>query len=560
MEGMKKLISSMMTKGIPARSRYIMDEDYYRRKYQISKEEDAFSHFLKIGFKNNNNPNPVINIKFIKNNYKVVSFLDLVSFIEESKGNPSQHFDIEFYYKTYGDVKNAGIPAIKHFLRNGKKEVRRFSEMHSYTYNELVEIEVSGKKEVDIYLKELKELAADPHYVELLPFEDHWDNSYALKHKMAIRSNKKIDRRATDEAFFGNKNVVIIADLSIPQCKKYRILQKVEYLNSIGINCTFSHWLDVPRSLNVLQFASLVIFYRIPHTKLTSSYIDECTRLGVKFGYDIDDPVFDLGIYSSNINLNFISHKEKQSILSGVASYASIIRQMDFVITSTPAMRTHLRELTSKDIFLWRNLLDSETLNAAYIYNKISGDKKKQDPSKKFIINYASGSRAHEADFATAIQSLHKILDEFPHVHLNVMGFCAMSSKLSSHFPNQVSHTKFKDYVSYIGEIAEGHLNIIPLVQDDFNDCKSAIRYLEASLMHVPTLVSAIGDFVNLIDNGINGMLIEEPRDWYDQLKACITGEVNLDAISQAANTYVMETQVLGILNTKLDQQLKELI
>ncbi len=557
---MKKFISSIMTKGIPARSRYLLDEDFYRRKYGLDKDVDAFNHFVKTGFKNDLNPNPIINIRFVKENYDVESFMDLVSFIENSVGNPSQYFDVEFYYETHSDVKAAGVPAVKHFLRNGRREGRRYSSMHNYTYNELIEIEAVGKEQSgEVYLKELKELAEKENDVELLPFEDHWDNSYALKHKFAIRSNKKIEKRARDDAFFGRKNVVIVGDLSIPQCKKYRIMQKMEFFQSRDVKCSFSHWLDVPRSINLIQTASLVIFYRIPHAKLVSSYIDECTRLGIKFGYDIDDPVFDLRIYSSNVNLNFITAKEKQSILSGVDSYASIIRQMDFVITSTPAMRSHLSDLTSKDIYIWRNVIDSETLNAQYIYGK-SYDQKQKADKNDFIIVYASGSRAHEADFSMAIEALHRILNEYNHVKLNVIGYCAMSAKLKMRFPNRVSHTEFKDYVSYITEMAKGDLNIIPLVQDDFNDCKSAIRYLEASMVHVPTMVTAIGDFVNLIDNQVNGILINEPKDWYPQLKACVDGSTDLEILAKRANDYVLENQTIGTLEQKLDPQLKEMI
>jgi glycosyltransferase involved in cell wall biosynthesis len=557
---MKKLISSMMNKGIPARSRYVVDDDFYRRKYNIDKAEDAFSHYLKEGFSNDLNPNPIINTRFIKDNFGVKTFLDLVAFIENAEGNPSQYFDVEFYYTIHTDVKLAGVPAIKHFMRNGRKEGRKFSEFHNYTYNEVVEIEIAGEKESDIYLKELQELSESDQAVELLPFVDHWDNSYALKHKYALRSNKKIDKRSEDKDFFGLDNIAIIGDLSIPQCKKYRILQKVEYFKSIGKKCQFSHWLDVPRSLNILQLASSVIFYRVPHTKLISSYIDECTRLGIRFGYDIDDPVFDLRIYSSNINLNFVSFKEKQSILSGVDSYASMVRQVEFLITSTPAMRSHLRDLTSKPIYIWRNVLDSETLNAAHIDHQIHGGALKKKKSKDFIINYASGSRAHEADFATVIESLHRVLNEFPHVILKVMGYCAMSTKLKMRFPKQVKHVEFKDYVTYIGEIADGNLNIIPLVKDDFNDCKSAIRYLEASIMGVPTIVTAIGDFVNLIDNQVNGILVENHKDWYARLVDCINGKIDLDAIAVKAKESVLETQTIEELGARLDDKLKAVL
>lgn len=534
----------------------MLDEKFYKQKYGIN-DVDLFDHFVHHGIKNNFNPNPIVNISFLRDQYGIQSFSDLIQFVEDASGNPSQYFDVEFYYSKHKDVAAAGVPAVKHYLRNGRFEGRVISETHNYTYNELFEIEVSSIKNPEDYLKDLREMSEDHSNVKLKPFQDHWDNSYALQHIYMLKSNDKVDKKAYDAAFWSKKNVAIIGDLSIPQCKKYRIAQKVEYFEKIGYNCSYSHWLDVPRSLNILQTASSVIFYRVPLTKLVSSYIDESIRLGIPVGYDIDDPVFDLRIYSGNINLNFIDAAQKENILSGVEHYAAMVRQVDFIIASTPAMRALLSEYTNKDIYLWRNIMDSESLNAEYIYSQLAGENYyRSKATDKFIIGYASGSKAHEADFSMAINAIHQLLTDNSHVHIQIIGHCAMGEKLRMNFPNRVRIRPYSNYNDYIAHLASVHLNMIPLVQDQFNECKSAIRFLESGLVRVPTIVSAVGDFINLIEDGQNGFLVSRPHDWKSKLQTILDGKFDLIAMGERAHEYVIHHQSINSVGSKLSEEL----
>ena len=62
---------------------------------------------------------------------------------------------------------------------------------------------------------------------------------------------------------FPQPTVAIIGDLNLPQCKKYRVIQKIEALQDSGIRCNHSHWLDIPRSLNLLQTATHAILQRL---------------------------------------------------------------------------------------------------------------------------------------------------------------------------------------------------------------------------------------------------------------------------------------------------------
>ena len=365
-------------------------------------------------------------------------------------------------------------------------------------------------------------------------------NNESLKYSNEVRYLRNHTNKLRKLSSFRNSNyhnlkkcIVIIADLNLPQCKKYRVLQKVEILKKLGYTCSFAYWEDIPRCLNFLQFATTVLFYRIPNTRVTNCYIDEALRLGLKIGYDIDDPIFDEEVYANNKNLEALSKHEKKNLLKNTHIYKAFMQKCDFVITSTPGMIEVIKRHTNRPVLLWRNLIDSETLNA-YTYSTETYFPTLEN--QKFVISYMSGSRAHEADFYQVFDALHQVLTENKEiVRLNIVGYANYGKELKKRFPNQVKILPFSDYYTYLSNYRDIDLNIIPLVQDEFNNCKSAIRMMEAALFEVPSMISSIGDFKNLIINKQNGILIKKPSNWYHQMTYYINHKQELKAIGKNA-------------------------
>ena len=363
-------------------------------------------------------------------------------------------------------------------------------------------------------------------------FYTQWDDSYIEKHIDQLNNYSSPSSHI--------KGIAIIADLNLPQCKKYRVLQKVEVLRSKGIHCDFSHWLDVPRSLNLMQNVSCVLFYRVPFSKLTSSYIDEATRLDLNIGYDIDDPIFDKEIYKSNRNLDFLPKNERAQLLNNTKHYASIIRQCHFLTTSTPYMAEVLRKYSKASIYIWRNLMDAQTLNAVDVVQNLA--ERSLDPDK-FVIGYMSGSRAHEADFKEAIAALDNILANYEYTELRVVGYADLVKKLKVKYKDRITHSPFSDYYQYMESFLEFDINIIPLVQNQFNECKSAIRYLESSLLNTASVISYIGDFKHIVKHKDNGIFVHKnsTKEWIKTLEWCLSNRTELKQIAKRANANVLE-------------------
>lgn len=364
---------------------------------------------------------------------------------------------------------------------------------------------------------------------------------YIQDHAAAADNNQAVRRsRGGPPAYGANlfavPNVALIGDLNLPQCKKFRVIQKMEALRDMGLRSEHSHWQDVPRSVNLLQTATHVIFYRVTDTELFHAYAGEARRLGLAISYDIDDPIFDESIYGSNENLEHLESGEREQLLLRCRQYLAAMRACDNIIVSTPGLKALAEAKCGKPTFLWRNAIDAETMQAA----KLAEDaRSKRERDAGIVVGYASGSRAHGADFVAAEEAVAALLEKDPDVRLVIAGMHEPSAKLVS-FGDRVTFAPFTDYETYIATVAGFDLNLVPLVQDGFNDCKSAIRFLDAAVVGVPSIASNTGDFVNVIEHGKTGFIADGGESWLPLLE-CLAGDPALRLkTGQAARQFAL--------------------
>lgn len=334
--------------------------------------------------------------------------------------------------------------------------------------------------------------------------------------------------------------VAVIGDLGLPQCKKYRVLQKLEILEKAGIKCGYSHWMDVPRATSLLQNASCVIFYRTHATASFCELVAEAVRLGLTIGYDIDDPIFDLAIYSENPNLDFITKREKNALLSQTSEYLAALRMADFVITSTPYMKECIQRSFRGPVYLWRNAVDSESVHAA----SLATDKRAAPASPGTItIGYASGSRAHEADFRTIESVLLQVLEAHPNVRIQVIGYADLPETFKP-YARRIATEPVATYPAYLGLLARCDIALVPLVIDEFNECKSAVRFLDAAAVRVPVIAAATGDFKNVVVHGKNGLLAANEAEWLQAIELLIGDEAKRREIADGAKRHAEAVRV----------------
>ena len=331
--------------------------------------------------------------------------------------------------------------------------------------------------------------------------------------------------------------VAIIAELSIPQCKKYRVIQKQEMLEELGIPCSVTSWTDSNEAKKQISLASLVIFYRVPGFDSVMDLIAECRRLNIKTLWDVDDLIFDEDVLKTSSTINSLEPAEREGVINGAKLYRQAMLACDEGIASTSGLAKAMKEAGLETVYVVENALDDETLAAA---RSIEGRLKKQEDGLIRII-YGSGTKTHNIDFLEAAPALANILKENPNVRFRIIGYLELPGYFDE-VQSQIERIPFCNYTEYLTYLSECDISIAPLENFVFNDAKSNIKYLEASITKVASICSPRAAFADVIVNGENGFLADSEQQWHEAFDTLIQNPELRDSMAQAAYRTVMET------------------
>lgn len=308
--------------------------------------------------------------------------------------------------------------------------------------------------------------------------------------------------------------VLIVAEMSLPQCRKYRVEQKQAMIRSLGWDCTVVNWHDRERAMGLMQTHSVVIFYRVPAFPDVVEVLQEAERLGLPHYFELDDLIFDISDYAANPNLAGLDTATAESLFDGAVLYRKALELCGNVIASTPYLGERMQAVGGGTSFVIENALDTETL-------RIAEGVRPRDPDGRIRIIYGSGTRTHDADFAHAAQALKRVAEENPQVEIVLIGELNPPRPILA-LGDQVTRLPARPYAEYMEILAQSDIAIAPLMPASFNEAKSNIKFLEAATVGVPSVCSGRSAFTHAIRNGENGFLADTEGEWYQALTALV--------------------------------------
>lgn len=327
--------------------------------------------------------------------------------------------------------------------------------------------------------------------------------------------------------------VLIIAEMSIPQCRKYRVTQKQQLILQLGVDCTVVSWTEIEQCRSLLQTHSAVFFYRVPGFPEPLRIIREARSLGLPTFWEVDDIIFDAEEYTGNSNLGDLNEETRRSVLEGVPLYRAAMLACEYGIASTTGLADSMRRAGVPEVFVVENALDKETQRVA---RKLESVPRRRDGIVRIV--YGSGTKTHDADFRVAAQALKRVLRARPHVHLVVIGELNLPSDYRE-VQAQVERLPLSDYPTYLKRLASCDISIAPLEDSVFNDAKSNIKFLEASIVRLPSVCSPSAAFKSAIRHADTGFLAQDDATWERALLALVDDADLREDVAQRAYAYV---------------------
>ena len=322
----------------------------------------------------------------------------------------------------------------------------------------------------------------------------------------------------------------------IPQCTRYRVLNKAEQLRKHGFAVKVVNLSDF--QLSMAQNASHIIIYRSPISPELLRLCHLAKEYGKPVFFDIDDLVFDT-VYTDQLSYTQgLNSVEKGNYDAGVRNYGYMLENCDGAITSTNQLQEELYKYQSK-VLLNRNLASDDLIAISSQYIKDYSQ-----TSDIVKIGYFSGSISHNENFELIKPAIKQLLTKYSNVQLHIVGILDIPQDMKP-FENQIVTHDYVDWDKLPALISEVDINLAPLVDSIFNRAKSEIKWIEAALVKVPTVASNIGAFSDAVVDGETGLLATDDQ-WFDKLEAMVLSPELRQKIADAAYRAVLENCTLS--------------
>jgi len=253
--------------------------------------------------------------------------------------------------------------------------------------------------------------------------------------------------------------------------------------------------------------------------------VKKLQRRGVFVVYELDDNLW--LVPKENPNASFWT-VERKSIA------AEFVSACDGVITTNEAMADYLRRF-NKNVSIMPNFVE-----------KLSS--KMSHKNKKLKIGW-SGGDSHGIDFSEPIIQALLDIREMCNVELVFIGF--VPDALAGHvrYSREVIPS---DYLNKLQSI-QFDIGIIPCADIEFNHYKSNIKFLEYSLLSIPTIASKMTPYMEVQNRG---MLVDSTyKSWFIALWKLVQDATLREYLGNKArefveHNYIIENNVRSILQT----------
>lgn len=132
----------------------------------------------------------------------------------------------------------------------------------------------------------------------------------------------------------------------------------------------------------------------------------------------------------------------------------------------------------------------------------------------RYKVHYFSGTRSHQQDLTIAEPALHQWLQQNPQHQLVLHGSIRIPSKLQA---LNVVHYPPCHYLAMGERLHDALACLVPLQDTAFNQCKSAIKFLESAQHGIPVIASPVGEYLDIGNNG--PLLAATTREWLNHLQ-----------------------------------------
>lgn len=309
---------------------------------------------------------------------------------------------------------------------------------------------------------------------------------------------------------------------------------------------------ELDEVFKLIKNIDLLIFGRI--TKWTPK-LDELAILArendAKVLQDLDDCI--CGTYYIKDAFNLISpdFADQEYWINTCANYELISYLCDGFIVTNDYLGKKLSVVHDKKPYrVIKNFLNNEQID----FSKTILAQKSNITTDNFTLGYFSGSHTHASDFEVAYPELIDFLDTHTNARLNIVGLLPLPASAEKYLKRgQIKLLPLVDFLTLQKLMSEVDVNLAPLDDNIFANCKSELKFYESALVKTPTITTPTFAFKNAIKNSKTGFLCR-PGEWYDVLEELYNDKNLRKQIADSAHDYVLKTYTPEVCLAEIEE------
>lgn len=278
-------------------------------------------------------------------------------------------------------------------------------------------------------------------------------------------------------------------------------------------------------------------------------------KLGKPIIMDMDDNLWGIG----NDNPAYNVYRPGSD---GIKNFTAIVNEVDYITCTNSYLRNvivHNSRKTHDKIKVFDNYIDLDLYKYPQPF---------KNDGQITLTHFGSTTHFNDLQNKSFVEGIDKVMKDYPNVNFLTVGafIPAFKNKWGQRYNNEFGDVDIYKWISnrFPEVMKKTDICVVPLENNVYTRCKSAIKFLEMSSAKKPGVWQKIRQYEAVVD-GTNGMLAYSALDWYEAIKSLIDDPLKRKLMGEEAyNTIVKDHQMKNNIDQyasfflKVDKEFKK--
>ena len=290
---------------------------------------------------------------------------------------------------------------------------------------------------------------------------------------------------------------------------RYRCFNMIESLGLAepGVGAAWFSAADLEWADRIIDRADTIVICRARYTPAFGRLIAIAKSRGRRVLFDVDDLVFDTRF--THMVMDTLDQTTTEADLDFwfalLARIGETMRLCDGVILTNDYLARRATDFCGLPSWVVPNFLNGAQLDvSARIVERKRATAWQRDG--RIHLGYFSGTPSHNRDFAIIADTVAELLQRDRRLTLRIVGFLEPKGRLAG-MADRIERFPLQDFLNLQRLIGEVELNLVPLQDNTFTNCKSELKVFEAAITGTISIASPSFTLRQAIEEGETGYL-----------------------------------------------------